>query len=66
MCFEYFVNRVNVSIIRCFIRNIKNNEIYHKYMKICKTCIQPDTRPGIFFNENDICGACLWADEKTK
>ena len=35
-------------------------------MKICKTCIQPDTRPGIFFNENDICGACLWADEKNK
>ena len=33
-------------------------------MKICKNCIQPDTRPGIFFNENQICGACLWNKEK--
>lgn len=35
-------------------------------MKICKRCIQPDTRPGIFFNENSICGACLWEEEKKK
>jgi len=33
-------------------------------MQICKKCIQPDTRPGIFFNENGICGACLWNEEK--
>ena len=33
-------------------------------MRICKKCIQPDTRPGIFFNENGICGACLWNEEK--
>jgi N-acetyl sugar amidotransferase len=32
-------------------------------MKICKRCVQPDTRPGIFFKD-DICGACVWADEK--
>ena len=33
-------------------------------MRICKKCIQPDTRPGIFFDENGICGACLWNEEK--
>ena len=33
-------------------------------MKICKRCIQPDTRPGIYFDENGICGACLWEKEK--
>ena len=33
-------------------------------MKICKKCIQPNTRPGIFFDENQICGACLWHEEK--
>jgi N-acetyl sugar amidotransferase len=33
-------------------------------MKICKKCIQPDTRPGIYFDENGICGACLWEREK--
>jgi len=33
-------------------------------VKICKQCIQPDTRPGIYFNEEGICGACIWEDEK--
>ena len=33
-------------------------------MRICKECIQPDTRPGIFFNEDGVCGACLWEHEK--
>ncbi len=33
-------------------------------MKICKECIQPDTRPGIFFDEFGVCGACLWEKEK--
>ena len=32
-------------------------------MEICKKCIQPDSRPGIFFN-NGICGACIWEEEK--
>jgi N-acetyl sugar amidotransferase len=35
-------------------------------MKICKECIQPDTRLGIYFDENGVCGACLWEAEKTK
>ena len=35
-------------------------------MRICKKCIQPDTRPGVFFNEESVCGACLWEDEKKK
>ena len=33
-------------------------------MKICKRCIQPDTRPSIFFDKSDICGACIWEDTK--
>lgn len=33
-------------------------------MRICKKCIQPDTRPGIYFDENGVCGACLWEEEK--
>jgi N-acetyl sugar amidotransferase len=35
-------------------------------VKICKKCIQPDTRPDIFFNDEGVCGACLWEDEKKK
>ena len=35
-------------------------------MKICSKCIQPNTRPGIFFNKESICGACLWEEEKNK
>ena len=33
-------------------------------MKICKRCVQIDSRPGIYFNKDGICGACLWEDEK--
>jgi N-acetyl sugar amidotransferase len=33
-------------------------------LKICKKCIQPDTRPGLYFNEEGVCGACLWYEEK--
>ncbi len=33
-------------------------------MKICKKCIQPDTRPGIYFNEEGVCGACLWEEKR--
>ena len=28
-------------------------------MKYCKTCLQPDTRPGIVFNDKGICPGCL-------
>ena len=35
-------------------------------MKICSRCIQPNTRPKIYFNEEGICGACLWYEEKKK
>ncbi len=33
-------------------------------MKICKRCVQIDSRPGIYFNKDGICGACVWEDEK--
>jgi N-acetyl sugar amidotransferase len=35
-------------------------------MKYCKKCIQPDTRPGIYFNDEGICGACIYEEEKKK
>jgi N-acetyl sugar amidotransferase len=33
-------------------------------MRICKKCIQPDTRPKIYFDDEGVCGACLWHKEK--
>lgn len=43
-------------------------------MKYCKTCLQPDTRPGVVFGEDGVCAACRymfeeypkidWADRK--
>ena len=33
-------------------------------MEVCKRCIQPDTRPGIYFDDQGVCGGCLWEDEK--
>ena len=35
-------------------------------MEICTNCIQPNSRPGIYFNEEGVCGACLWGEEKNK
>ena len=32
-------------------------------MKYCKRCVQPDTRPGIYFNKDGVCGACLYEDD---
>lgn len=33
-------------------------------MKFCKKCIMPDTRPGIIFNEDGICTACIHEEMK--
>lgn len=35
-------------------------------MKYCKKCLQPNTRPGIRFSAEGICGACLWEETKAK
>jgi len=35
-------------------------------MKYCKRCIQPDTRPQIWFDEHQICGACLYEERKAE
>ena len=32
-------------------------------MKYCKKCVMPDTRPGIEFNEEGICSACVTAEK---
>ena len=28
-------------------------------MKYCKKCLMPNTRPGLVFDENDTCSACI-------
>jgi N-acetyl sugar amidotransferase len=33
-------------------------------MQYCKKCVQPDTRPGIYLNEEGICSACIGHEEK--
>lgn len=33
-------------------------------MKYCKRCVMPDTRPGIFFNKEGICSACINYEKK--
>jgi N-acetyl sugar amidotransferase len=33
-------------------------------MRYCTKCLQPDTRPGIYFDENQICGACIYEESK--
>lgn len=35
-------------------------------MKYCKKCVQPDTRYGIEFNEEGVCGGCLYEERKNK
>ncbi len=31
-------------------------------MRYCKKCLQPDTRPGIKFDKNGICPACVYSE----
>ncbi len=33
-------------------------------MKYCKRCLQPDTRPGILFDEEQVCYACRYEESK--
>ena len=28
-------------------------------IKLCKKCVNPSTRPNVYFNEKGICGVCL-------
>lgn len=35
-------------------------------MKLCKRCVNPSTRPNIYFDENGICPFCLFEEEKEK
>ena len=35
-------------------------------MRYCKRCVQPDTRPRVYFDENGICAACLSQEEVGK
>ena len=37
---------------------------YNKDFFRCKTCLMPNTRPRITFNNNGICNACQWYEEK--
>jgi len=33
-------------------------------MKYCTRCVMPDTRPRLTFDENGVCSACRWSEEK--
>ena len=33
-------------------------------MRYCKKCVMPDTRPGIYFDEEGVCAACRAAERK--
>lgn len=35
-------------------------------MKYCKKCLQPDTRPGIVFDSEQVCFACRYEENKRK
>ena len=35
-------------------------------MKYCKKCVMPDTRPGIWFDEEGVCQACRAEEEKDR
>lgn len=35
-------------------------------MRYCIHCVMPDTRPGIFFNAEGICSACLAYENRKK
>ncbi len=35
-------------------------------MLYCKKCLQPNTRPGILFSDDQVCYACLYEEEKKK
>lgn len=35
-------------------------------MHYCKTCLLPDTKPSLNFDENGICDACKYTEEKEK
>ena len=36
------------------------------FMKYCKKCLYPDTKPQLVFNENGVCSACSNSDLKEK
>lgn len=33
-------------------------------IKLCKKCVNPSTRPNIYFNEDGVCPVCLFEEEK--
>lgn len=35
-------------------------------MKYCKKCVMPDTRPGIYFDDEGVCQACRAEEQKDK
>ncbi len=35
-------------------------------MKYCKKCLQPDTRPGVLFDKEQVCFACRYEEQKAQ
>ena len=44
----------------------KQLEKLPKEIKFCKKCVVSNQRPRIVFDENDVCSACNWFEEKKK
>jgi N-acetyl sugar amidotransferase len=43
---------------------MEGNILLGVYMRYCKLCLQPDTRPNIIFDENGVCAACLFQQQR--
>ena len=44
----------------------KQLEKLPKEIKFCKKCVVSNQRPRIVFDENEVCSACNWFEEKKK
>ena len=56
------VNEGSNSYI-CIVESLSHQE-RTPTMKYCKRCSMPDTRPGIWFNDEGVCCACLHYDKR--
>ena len=41
-----------------------NYKRLEKSMRYCKSCVLPDTKPGIFFDSQGVCSACRYVESK--
>lgn len=44
----------------------KRESVEARGIRLCKRCVNPSTRPNIFFDEEGICPVCRFEEEKRK